>query len=342
MTTTLVAGREDGLGARLANMLYVQAMARAGSCNVKLLWRESLPRVHCYGGGLEDIFSGPTLSLFERINTKVSVWVAQNLEDGWTHCDRFTPEYRNGRLPAGTLLAYRQLFKELTFTPRLQQIMQDIDIWFEDSGNTPWTGVHVRAGDVETATVRWFGNRYYPLAIYDLLFESLKSQTCHLYVASNSADAIRHYTRSLHAFCFDDIVSATDLRSIERDVLEIYILSKCQCIHAPSESGFTIAASMIGGTQVCDVGETVMGPELKTIMTDLMMKAGHEQVEAIRSEGIRLLRKNPDISPDLLLDGILSIGWKYQPLRMKARQVSSSSRVKGDRAPDTQADEDLE
>jgi hypothetical protein len=330
MTKTLIAGRSDGLGCRLANILYVQGLAQKRGWPSKIIWRQSLPKVHDYQGDINDVFADPTLQHIEQTTHDIETWVMENLTENDEYCDRYAPLYLNSRIGAADALIYRSLFLNLSFTSRLKLWMQRIDEWFARNNRSPWMGIHLRFGDVEKFPHIWFGLRYYPIEVYEMLFESICAKTGQIYLASNSPEIIEKYTQTLGAFSFEHIVDSTELKPIERDFLEIYILSRCQALYAPCRSAFSISASMIGGNQFFEIGDEVLGSRFKSLIQELKQQVAKDQVEAIYERGLRLADTGkPSLAMELFRMALV-LDKRHTKSRRALRDISIENKITSD------------
>jgi hypothetical protein len=152
---------------------------------------------------------------------------------------------------------FASAFLSIPLSGALQSIVEQIDAL----GNEPWTGFHVRAGDVVTGEWRrtmW--HEKYPVS--PLLRRSIRSALDDgrrvVLVTDNP-----EYARWLVEKCpgahttvevFGDEV---ELTALQRAMADLLLLSSCKTVIAPARSAFSTLASLIGDCSIVRLTETV-------------------------------------------------------------------------------------
>lgn len=271
----ILAGRPDGLGARILNILNASIIAEKRGAGIKILWNKN-KTPHNYEGGLSDIFSGNTLDNFEIILRRdwektIDLYkTAQNL----IYYDEI------GRLPSDFIgiteamhceMSMRH-FKKLELNNSLSKVFGEIDSWFTNPLNQNVESVHVRAGDVTKKVARYFGIKYYPIEFYEELIKQLSIvEERPLIVLSNDVNQLEKLKNRFNLISVTDVVDCAHLNSLQRDFVELYIISRSKVVYGPRRSAFGIAASRIGRTNLVDVGEKVIGIELTKCIKNVIL-----------------------------------------------------------------------
>jgi hypothetical protein len=275
----IVAGRHDGLGSRLANILVAESIATIRQEKIAHLWSE-LPESHnIRGGSIEDIFSGETLNKFVILNENrneeyiTSLFPQSSIE-----------RIKNVEITGTDLLEldklninFKKIFRSFEFSKTMTSLMAKVDKFFSNHPDREsLIALHYRGGDVEKEVYKWFPHKYLPFEFYEELLKRMPFKDKSIYFATNQLEKINELKKNYSLLVLEDILGEEFLNSYQKDFLEIYILSQFSKIYAPHGSLFSRVACMIGQSEIVDIGQYVLGNKLMQSFKVLIYKT-HNQ-----------------------------------------------------------------
>lgn len=162
------------------------------------------------------------------------------------------PAALQGEDPAEVARQYRAAMGLIRFTPRIHEMMGQIDAAFAGRRVTAY---HIRHGDV-TSSYRARGkawpNKYVPPEIY--LEHMRQSGTGPdqpaLLISDTPASIDWLADRQPGILRLPDLIRLDDLDSLQFDFLELYAMSRAALIVAPEMSGFSRVAAAIGAVPI--------------------------------------------------------------------------------------------
>ncbi|WP_372884935.1 hypothetical protein [Shimia sp.] len=155
-------------------------------------------------------------------------------------------------------------------------------------GKVELCAYHLRRGDIidmdkRASNVLW-PSKYVPRVFYEqhIHRQLEKNPESRIVVFSDTPGEVAAFTE-LHAqVCsFDDLIGEMTLSELQRDFLELYAMSRCETIFAPSASAFSAVAATMGNRAIVP------------IMQDLD--------EADRTEALEELTRRMDRTPEVFL-----------------------------------------
>lgn len=299
----IIAGRSDGFGARIGNLLIAKRDSSQTNTPMETVWVQ-LPKKHGYNGDIQDILALESLENFHFVNNPKQLIQHTSQRRERHNCIRIkhcVPIYKDEAERDQARGEFISAFQTLRFTPKIQAAMDRVDAWAqqERQASAHLFGIHMRLGDVCQDVQRFFNNKYLPEGIYRLFIDkvALTAQNASFYLASNDPVARAELKAKLgNITVMGDIFDTADYNGIEIDFLEIYLLSRCAVIYGPKLSAFSQCASMISGSKIESIGEYTLGPEMIGII-DQLLKDCAKQVAAQTlalsqaSEAVQAIRK---------------------------------------------------
>lgn len=143
-------------------------------------------------------------------------------------------------------------FKKIAFSQTVDAAMQRIDTDFEGLSLRAY---HIRRGDIISDPVtseKLWPNKYIPREFYEVHIRKFLDEggdRCIVF-SDTPAEIDRLKAIDDRILSFDDVVPHDGLKAGQRDILELYTMSKCPLIFGPPESAFSQTAATIGGGQV--------------------------------------------------------------------------------------------
>ena len=142
------------------------------------------------------------------------------------------------------LRAFHDAFKRIKFSEPIRNSINEI---ISSELKERPTALHIRRGDVidrEPWCHKNWISKFAPDEFYEVLIEEKQSR---FFAFSDTPEAAKKFASKWpHVLSVDDkLVNAPDLSEMQRDLLELLIMSNCSEIIAPSQSAFSSVASMI-------------------------------------------------------------------------------------------------
>lgn len=151
-----------------------------------------------------------------------------------------------------------------SLTPSLRQIADTV------SGGTAY---HIRRGDLISfprAMHRSWPRKYVPDEIYMLHIERVIARGARPVIFSDDPGAIRRFkTAYPQLVAAEELFDVTRLTEGQRDLMELYAMSRCAKIVAPAQSAFSSTAADLGGATKIEVGEDLSEGEKEAALERL-------------------------------------------------------------------------
>ena len=147
----------------------------------------------------------------------------------------------------------------LAYSAPVKAMIAKIDAKFVD---TRLTALHIRRGDIihnQITSNKLWPNKYIPREFYEIhIREFLADGGDRCIVFSDTqAEIDRLKAIDDRIVSFEDIVPQGSLKAGQRDILELYSMSKCPMVFGPPESAFSQTAATIGGGTVFAVQQSL-------------------------------------------------------------------------------------
>lgn len=148
------------------------------------------------------------------------------------------------------------LLHDMPFTPRVRQMIGRIDAIL---GDMSFKSYHLRRGDIiddeSLASHNLWSNKYIPRVIYEwhMKRELAEGKGMIVVFSDAPAEARAFAALSPRVKSFTDLIGDEELTVLQRDFLELYTMSRSDCIFAPPSSAFSGIAAAIGNSHVVDI-----------------------------------------------------------------------------------------
>jgi hypothetical protein len=333
----IVAGRRDGLGARLGNYLSARRLAKVQDCKFIALWSE-LPSVHDYQGGLDDLFDPAMEAPFYPFKWSSERWIRENItpDQGYSSVECIKQDrlvILPGENPDKVHEQLRSLFTGLPFAETIRVQMDNINQWFaiQKERHGPMTGIHLRAGDVARQGINYFGSKYYPEEFYYVLLKKLaQTHQGQVYLASNDREALYRCKKDYGTFDFTDFRVEASLKPIQLDLLELYALAQCERIIAPPGSAYSRVAHMIGHGTNEDIGNYFFDENIKDSLIKFLQKANTQHIEATYELGVGLLAQDQVAAAGMVFETVASMNPYHKGAKLALRRLKKIQIQAGD------------
>lgn len=162
------------------------------------------------------------------------------------------------------------LLHDMPFNPRVREMIGKIDAIL---GQVRFRSYHLRRGDIiddaSLASHNLWSNKYIPRVIYEWhMKRELSAGDGMIVVFSDAQSEARAFADlSPRIRSFADLIGDENLTILQRDFLELYTMSRSDCIYAPPSSAFSGMAAVIGNTRVVDI-EADLTPEDRAAALD--------------------------------------------------------------------------
>ncbi|TRW98631.1 hypothetical protein FNJ84_03475 [Paracoccus sp. M683] len=291
MVPSILMSRNDGLGARLIPLLSALRLAQSTGATLRVHWPSQDQRAnvsHYHGLFAPEFCARYFITDAEARTRRLRIIPAnrfqkltpqQFIDQADPEADYFIeettgPATLSGEDPAEVARQYRAAMSMISFTPKIRQMMDQIDAAF---AGRQVTAYHIRHGDV-TSSYRARGkawpNKYVPPEIY--LEHMRQSGTGPdrpaLLISDTPASIDWLAARQPGTLRLPDLIRLEGLDSLQFDFLELYAMSRASLIVAPEMSGFSRVAAAIGAVPIEDVGQSLTDPAMGQAMTALQQR----------------------------------------------------------------------
>lgn len=298
----LIAFRPDRLGARLVSLMNAMRLAERLGADFACAWTES--------AGVGQTFNDPT-ELFD------AGFVHRHFlpEDEWRaarpHALTLSGQSGRGASELAALLAggtdvivgnafgiialegeaqddavagFRAQFARLPFAAPVRAAMQRLAPMLE--GNTAY---HIRRGDL-TGDLKAMNKPWPHKVVPDEFYErhmaaELARGQQGIVLFSDQADTIAHFRAAFPALrTVDELADLASLTEAQRDLIELFAMSRCACIIAPERSAFSSTAADIGGAVKRPVAES-MAPDQADEAAEALFRRLRDRPDSFDGEG---------------------------------------------------------
>gem|GEM_PF-5624793 len=167
----------------------------------------------------------------------------------------------------------KEIPKLLNTFPFSRVVRDMIGLIEETLGNVAFKSYHLRRGDIIDDTAfashNTWSNKYIPRVIYEWhIKRELERGSGQIVVFSDTpAETIAFCKMSGRVVSFDNLIEKASLTILQRDFLELYVMSRSEKIFAPPSSAFSGVAAALGNLKVTDISEDLT-PKMHTEAMD--------------------------------------------------------------------------
>lgn len=295
---TIYAVRNDRLGGRLGAMLNAKRIADDYGAQFRFTWA-SHDNVSPELQQPEMLFSQDFLAR-HRENDRPFGELQQQVQSIENSVPPLTLELLESRLSAGAdfrcneamsvvslpweqsdAIAKRvsETLETLDFTPKVIEAMKTIRARLGESNLVAY---HLRRGDIidpnaRPSNVLW-PNKYISRVFYETHIARTLEQNpnTRIVVFSDSDHELAAFMEmSDQVIAAPSLLSDDSLHILQRDFLELYIMSRCQHIIGPGASAFSSVAAMLGNSQVVDIRQDLTSDEHDIALDELTDRLEH-------------------------------------------------------------------
>lgn len=281
----LIAFRSDRLGARIVSLMNAMRLAEDLGVVFQCAWIDTT--------GVGHVFNDPTemfdAAFVERHFLTADQWktvrpdaetltgvlqqqpetVSEILGSGQDIIvgNAFGVITLKGEDEAAVTDRFRAQFGRIPFAAPVAAAMQKLE-----SALTGHTAYHIRRGDLTDdpkAKHKLWAHKVVPNEFYEWHMDrALSKADGGAIVFSDYADSIRHYkTKFPSVKTINDVIDMDGLTEAQRDLFELYAMSRCKTIIAPPRSAFSSTAADLTGAEKLAITEA---------MDDDLMDRAHE------------------------------------------------------------------
>lgn len=166
-----------------------------------------------------------------------------------------------------------ETLETIEFAPRVEEIMAEISARL---GGTDLVAYHLRRGDIidpnaRPSNVLW-PDKYLPRVFYEahILRVLEEDPNVRIVIFSDAEHEIAAFTdMSERVFSVADLMIDEDLHVLQRDFIELYLMSRCRRIIGPGASAFSCVAATVGNGRIVDVRADLTATEHDDAMAEL-------------------------------------------------------------------------
>ncbi len=317
MPGQIVVFRQDGLGARLRNIVVGMRMQRLFGCDLIILWplsrnTKDLRRPQRLFGAefvanhlvldadrIDSINAAATdLGTFEQLEQ-----MQHHLQTGGSI--RIENMGENIALPSESEEQARADFIATAATLPLDDTIQDrlarVD---QFAGQTPLTAIHVRRGDIIFDPYwarRFWPSKYVPDEYYDVMIEQAPNAPYLMF--SDTPESLRRFQDRYGITSAGALMGLDQVFPGQADLCELLAIARCKRVISGSYSAFSTAATLIGGAQKVALPDDMPAP--------------------LRQEAEARLQQRIQAGPEQFInqnDFAQSLHWRVQTLRAQNQE----------------------
>ena len=267
----IIADRRDGMGARLNAICNAARIANSYELTWKFAWQDSIissQAAHIAEHDPTELFSqefldrflipdhsysmAPAKAIRLPEDTKSKKEFLQNIQSGKTFMS--AQNIHITRFPWETLWSvrsgFRAAFKSMGWSNAIQSKINEIDAFFSSSKVIAF---HLRRGDIIDpdcihGQVNW-ADKYLPTSMAEVFANSYanNSHSPRFLILSETEKELEIFKRKFpDSLGVGDVVAFGDLTAVQKDFLEIYIMSQAKEIVSAGDSAFSSMAKNIG------------------------------------------------------------------------------------------------
>ncbi|WP_458790327.1 hypothetical protein [Yoonia sp. MH D7] len=179
---------------------------------------------------------------------------------------------------------FHQIFAGIDWAPRIKEVLAQAMAKIDSLSGKPYA-LHVRRGDVLDKSPwchRIWSSKFAPDEFYNAIMDRPDVATV-LFSDTPEVAAAMAAGRP-NAITLDELVTAPDLSTMQRDLVELLLMAKCDKIVAPALSAYSTSAAMIGGAGTFKVPSDLNGRD-KTAAFDGVLARVLTQPESFHNTG---------------------------------------------------------
>lgn len=224
---------------------------------------------------LKDICGKISTQLFqERLQAGEQFLCSSGLE----------PVFFSNELGRDHLDIFHRAFDAIEWAPRIKAVLAQATAKIDALSGRPYA-LHVRRGDVLDKSPwchRLWPTKFAPDEFYTVIMDQPDVATV---LFSDTPDVVTRMAAARpNAITLDDLIDATDLSVMQRDLVELLLMAKCEKIVAPALSAYSTSASMIGGAGTFKVPTDLTGP-VRTAAYDALLERVLTRPESFHNTG---------------------------------------------------------
>lgn len=270
----IIAFRNDRLGGRLNAILTAMRVAKRYDIPLQILWpAHEDTSIEMQNPG--DLFAADFMAetFVDQVGGMAAVRNGVDIgttPQGMTQADFITSVRRGTRYLSNSateqlLLPFEdktvledlpELLHEMPLTQRVRGMIDKID---RTLSGVSFQSYHLRRGDIiddsALASHNLWSNKYIPRVVYEWhMKRQLRQGRGMIVVFSDAQEEARAFAElSPRVKSFSDLIGDEELTILQRDFLELYTMSRSDCIFAPPSSAFSGIAAVIGNSRVVDI-----------------------------------------------------------------------------------------
>ena len=275
--TTIVAHRNDRMGARIISMLNAVRIARDYDRPYSVGWttggrthEECRDPTYIFSQDYVDAHFFDTAELAEVHDDLIDLSTVGGTEAKFRTALARGKTFMSGVMRGAIVLPWEDeeavtaalpgCLDAFDFSDPVRAMIAEIEEMF--AGRT-LTAFHVRRGDIihdQIASNKLWPGKYIPREFYELQLERLlEDDSVRVLVFSDTPEEVTRLKAMApdRVLGIEDLFGQRDLTSGARDFLELYAMSRCKRIFGPPSSAFSQTAATIGGGTVFDVQDSL-------------------------------------------------------------------------------------
>tara|TARA_R100000935_G_scaffold54166_1_gene82698 strand:+ start:774 stop:2822 length:2049 start_codon:yes stop_codon:yes gene_type:complete len=171
------------------------------------------------------------------------------------------PVFFANELGPDQLNTFHQAFGSIDWAPRINEVLAQAAAKIDALSGKPYA-LHVRRGDVLDKSPwchRLWPTKFAPDEFYTAIMDQPNVVAV---LFSDTPDIVSGMAAERpNAITIDDLIDASDLSVMQRDLVELLLMAKCEKIVAPALSAYSTSASMIGGAGTFKIPSDLTGPD---------------------------------------------------------------------------------
>ncbi len=180
--------------------------------------------------------------------------------------------------------AFRRSMSRMSFSSIVNEVLEEALVKLKERGQTP-LALHVRRGDVldvEPWCHKNWVSKFSPDEFYEVVMD--RPGVSALLFSDTPEAARRLAGNRKNAVTLDDLLDTPHLSEMQRDLVELLLMSRCEAVVAPSLSAFSSSAALISGMGVQEV-PAGLDPEIRFAAYDKLLDRTLEQPESFYNPG---------------------------------------------------------
>ncbi len=295
----IIGFRKDRLGARITSLGNILFLEQKFNTTVRFLWtvtseehsmdildpahpifaQDFLEKyiVQVSSGEHEEVTSN--LTAIEDVRGRISAEQFESrLKAGERFlCDSgFSPIAFANETEKDLLEPFRASLKRISWAPCIYQALDEAEKKLRSFPGKP-LGLHVRRGDIlskEPWCHRNWTSKFVPDEFYTVVMDRPDTTTI---LFSDTPEVIaRLVAERKNALAVSDLISMQGLSTLQRDLLELLILARCDKIVAPILSAFSSLATLLEGTKTVKLPLDLPPSERDSAYDSILSRALYE------------------------------------------------------------------